>query len=187
MTGFAGLGGPQITIGHYGPFLSSVMRLAPQRASYRLRRMAWRVQHGPTPAFWRVSTAGRDNAKPSTKARAFCCGRSKLKYGQPRFMGDLVSSCCGNISLESMWLKTFGFAGWPCGPFGNPNEDVYWGPEDEWLGSKRYSEERALEDPAGPPAIGPDLCEPRDAARRQTRSCQGSANLTSATPLADGK
>jgi catalase-peroxidase len=59
----------------------------------------------------------------------------------------------GDCALESMGLKTFGFAGgredvW------EPEEDVYWGPEDTWLGDKRYSGDRQLENPLGAVQMG---------------------------------
>ncbi|MFP6702699.1 MAG: catalase/peroxidase HPI, partial [Planctomycetaceae bacterium] len=58
-----------------------------------------------------------------------------------------------NCALESMGFKTFGFAGgredvW------EPEEDIYWGPESEWLGDERYSGERDLEDPLGAVQMG---------------------------------
>ena len=76
----------------------------------------------------------------------------KQKYGNQISWGDLII-LCGNIALESMGLKTFGYAG---GRVDNwePEEDVYWGPEDEWLGSTRYSEERALENPLAAVQMG---------------------------------
>ena len=59
----------------------------------------------------------------------------------------------GNVALESMGFETFGFAGgredvW------EPDEDVYWGPETEWLGDERYSGERDLEQPLGAVQMG---------------------------------
>tara|TARA_R110002033_G_scaffold33000_5_gene70164 strand:+ start:85 stop:2301 length:2217 start_codon:yes stop_codon:yes gene_type:complete len=76
----------------------------------------------------------------------------KQKYGNQISWGDLII-LCGNTALESMGLKTFGYAG---GRVDNwePEEDVYWGPEDEWLGSTRYSEERALENPLAAVQMG---------------------------------
>ncbi|WP_286759409.1 catalase/peroxidase HPI [Sulfitobacter sp. UBA1132] len=76
----------------------------------------------------------------------------KQKYGNQISWGDLII-LCGNIALESMGLKTFGFAGGRVDRW-EPEEDVYWGPEDEWLGNKRYSEERALEDPLAAVQMG---------------------------------
>ena len=59
----------------------------------------------------------------------------------------------GNVALESMGFKTFGFAGgredvW------EPDEDVYWGPETEWLGDERYTGDRELEEPLGAVQMG---------------------------------
>ena len=76
----------------------------------------------------------------------------KQKYGNQISWGDLII-LCGNIALESMGLKTFGFAGGRVDRW-EPEEDVYWGPEDEWLGNKRYSQERALEDPLAAVQMG---------------------------------
>jgi catalase-peroxidase len=69
----------------------------------------------------------------------------KQKYGQKISWADLMIYA-GNCALESMGFKTFGFAGgredvW------EPQEDVYWGPESNWLGDKRYTGDRALENP----------------------------------------
>ena len=59
----------------------------------------------------------------------------------------------GNVALESMGFETFGFAGgredvW------EPEGDIYWGPESEWLGDKRYSGDRELENPLGAVQMG---------------------------------
>jgi catalase-peroxidase len=59
----------------------------------------------------------------------------------------------GNVALESMGFKTFGYAGgredvW------EPQEDIYWGPESEWLGDKRYSGDRQLENPLAAVQMG---------------------------------
>ena len=76
----------------------------------------------------------------------------KSKYGRKLSWADLLV-LAGNVSLESMGLKTFGFAGgredvW------EPDEDVYWGPESEWLGDERYSGERDLENPLAAVQMG---------------------------------
>ncbi|WP_138923920.1 catalase/peroxidase HPI [Sulfitobacter sp. BSw21498] len=96
----------------------------------------------------------------------------KLKYGNQISWGDLII-LCGNISLESMGLKTFGFAGGRVDRW-EPEEDVYWGPEDEWLGSKRYSEERALEDPLAAVQMGLIYVNPEGPDGKP--DLQGSAN-----------
>ncbi|HDY94591.1 MAG: catalase/peroxidase HPI [Sulfitobacter litoralis] len=96
----------------------------------------------------------------------------KQKYGNQISWGDLII-LCGNISLESMGLKTFGFAGGRVDRW-EPEEDVYWGPEDEWLGSKRYSEERALEDPLAAVQMGLIYVNPEGPDGKP--DLQGSAN-----------
>jgi len=76
----------------------------------------------------------------------------KKKYGKKISWADLMI-LAGNCALESMGFKTFGFAGgrediW------EPEEDIYWGSEDEWLGDKRYSGERDLENPLAAVQMG---------------------------------
>ena len=76
----------------------------------------------------------------------------KQKYGIKISWADLMI-LAGNVALESMGFKTFGFAGgredvW------ETEEDVYWGSEDEWLGDKRYSGERDLENPLAAVQMG---------------------------------
>jgi catalase-peroxidase len=76
----------------------------------------------------------------------------KKKYGQKISWADLMI-LAGNVALESMGFKTFGFGG------GRPDvweadEDVYWGPETTWLGDERYSGDRELEDPLGAVQMG---------------------------------
>jgi catalase-peroxidase len=76
----------------------------------------------------------------------------KQKYGQKISWADLMI-LAGNCALESMGFKTFGFAGgrediW------EPEEDVYWGAESEWLGDKRYSGDRELENPLAAVQMG---------------------------------
>jgi catalase-peroxidase len=76
----------------------------------------------------------------------------KKKYGQKISWADLMV-LAGNVALESMGFKTFGFGGgredvW------EPEEDVYWGPESTWLGDERYSGDRELEDPLGAVQMG---------------------------------
>jgi catalase-peroxidase len=76
----------------------------------------------------------------------------KKKYGKKISWGDLMI-LTGNCALESMGFKTFGFAGgredvW------EPHEDVYWGSEREWLGDKRYSGDRDLENPLAAVQMG---------------------------------
>ena len=76
----------------------------------------------------------------------------KQKYGQKISWADLMV-LTGNVALESMGFKTFGFGGgredvW------EPQQDVYWGSESEWLGDKRYSGDRELENPLAAVQMG---------------------------------
>ncbi len=76
----------------------------------------------------------------------------KKKYGNKLSWADLMI-LAGNVALESMGFKTFGFGGgrediW------QPEEDIYWGNEDTWLGDKRYSGERDLENPLAAVQMG---------------------------------
>ena len=76
----------------------------------------------------------------------------KQKYGRKISWADLMI-LAGNCALESMGLKTFGFAGgrediW------EPEEDINWGTETEWLGDKRYSGDRELENPLAAVQMG---------------------------------
>jgi catalase-peroxidase len=76
----------------------------------------------------------------------------KSKYGRKLSWADLMV-LAGNVALESMGFKTFGFAGgredvW------EPDEDVYWGPETTWLGDERYTGDRELENPLAAVQMG---------------------------------
>jgi catalase-peroxidase len=76
----------------------------------------------------------------------------KKKYGQKLSWADLMI-LAGNCAMESMGFNTFGFSGgredvW------EPDEDVYWGPEKEWLGDKRYTGDRDLENPLAAVQMG---------------------------------
>ncbi len=76
----------------------------------------------------------------------------KQKYGRKISWGDLMI-LAGNVALESMGFKTFGFGGGRVDTW-EPDEYVYWGAEAEWLGDKRYSGERDLENPLAAVQMG---------------------------------
>jgi len=76
----------------------------------------------------------------------------KKKYGQKISWGDLMV-LTGNVALETMGFKTFGFGGGRVDAW-EPDEDVYWGPETTWLGDERYSGDRELADPFGAVQMG---------------------------------
>src|SRR5689334_23737359 len=76
----------------------------------------------------------------------------KQKYGRKISWADLMI-LAGNVALESMGFKTFGFGGgredvW------EPEEDIYWGPEGKWLGDERYSGDRQLDNPLAAVQMG---------------------------------
>ncbi|MGP8271417.1 MAG: catalase/peroxidase HPI [Terracidiphilus sp.] len=76
----------------------------------------------------------------------------KQKYGRKLSWADLII-LAGNVALDSMGLKTYGFGGgrpdiW------EPEEDVYWGPETKWLGDERYKGNRQLDNPLGAVQMG---------------------------------
>lgn len=76
----------------------------------------------------------------------------KQKYGQNLSWADLLV-LSGNVALETMGFETFGFAGGRADVW-EAEEDVYWGPETEWLGDNRYSGDRELENPLGAVQMG---------------------------------
>ena len=88
----------------------------------------------------------------------------KQKYGRKISWADLLIFA-GNRALETMGFKTFGFGGgrediWA------PEEDVYWGPEREWLGDERYSGDRELANPFGAVQMGLIYVNPGGAERQ---------------------
>jgi catalase-peroxidase len=76
----------------------------------------------------------------------------KQKYGRKLSWADLMV-LAGNCALESMGFKTFGFAGGRVDVW-EPEEDIYWGSEDKWLGDARYSGDRKLENPLAAVQMG---------------------------------
>ena len=76
----------------------------------------------------------------------------KKKYGKKISWADLLV-LTGNVALETMGFKTFGFGGGRVDTW-EPEEDVYWGPETEWLDDKRYTGDRELEQPLGAVQMG---------------------------------
>jgi len=76
----------------------------------------------------------------------------KQKYGRKISWADLMI-LAGNVALESMGFKTFGFGGGRADTW-EPDEDIYWGPEGKWLEDERYSGDRDLENPLGAVQMG---------------------------------
>jgi catalase-peroxidase len=132
--------------GHYGPFM---IRMAWHSAgTYRISD--GRGGAGAGQQRFAPLNSWPDNANLD-KARRLLWPVKK-KYGQNLSWADLMV-LTGNVALESMGFETFGFAGgredvW------EPDEDVYWGPEKEWLGDERYTGDRELEDPLGAVQMG---------------------------------
>jgi catalase-peroxidase len=132
--------------GHYGPFL---IRMAWHSAgTYRISD--GRGGGGTGQQRFAPLNSWPDNANLD-KARRLLWPVKK-KYGQALSWADLMI-LAGNVALESMGFQTFGFAG------GRPDvweadEDVYWGPEQTWLGDERYTGDRNLEDPLGAVQMG---------------------------------
>jgi len=111
------------------------------------RAGTYRIRDGAAPVA--VSSASRpqqlaDNVSLD-KARRLLWP-VKQKYGRKLSWADLIV-LTGNVALESMGFKTFGFA---AGVRRLGTEEVYWGSEDKWLGDKRYTGDRVLENPLGP-------------------------------------
>src|ERR1700720_1726566 len=76
----------------------------------------------------------------------------KQKYGRKISWADLMI-LTGNVALESMGFKTFGFGGGRADIW-EPEEDIYWGPESTWLGDERYRGDRQLDNPLGAVQMG---------------------------------
>src|SRR5438477_6792698 len=131
--------------GHYGPFF---IRMAWHSAG------SYRIADGRGGAGSGAQRFAPLNSWPDNvsldKARRLLWP-IKQKYGRKISWADLMI-LAGNVALESMGFKTFGFGG------GREDvwepEEVYWGPEGEWLADKRYSGERDLENPLGAVQMG---------------------------------
>ncbi len=76
----------------------------------------------------------------------------KQKYGLKLSWADLLV-LAGNVAMDSMGFKTFGFAGGRADVW-EPEDDIYWGPEHKWLGDERYSGDRELDNPLGAVQMG---------------------------------
>jgi catalase-peroxidase len=132
--------------GHYGPFFV---------------RMAWhgagtyRIEDGRGGGGNGTQRFAPLNSWPDNgnldKARALLLP-IKQKYGRKISWADLML-LAGNVAMESMGLKMFGFAGGR-EDFWAPEEDIYWGPETTWLGDERYSGDRELQNPLGAVQMG---------------------------------
>ena len=132
--------------GHYGPFM---IRMAWHSAG------TYRISDGRGGAGAGQQRFAPLNSWPDNgnldKARRLLWPVKK-KYGQNLSWADLIV-LTGNVALESMGFKTFGFAGGRPDVW-EPDEDVYWGPETEWLGDDRYTGDRDLENPLAAVQMG---------------------------------
>ena len=132
--------------GHYGPFM---IRMAWHSAgTYRIAD--GRGGAGAGSQRFAPLNSWPDNANLD-KARLLLWP-IKQKYGVNISWADLMV-LAGNVALESMGFKTFGFAGGRADTW-EPEEDVYWGPESEWLGDERYTGDRELENPLAAVQMG---------------------------------
>ena len=132
--------------GHYGPFF---IRMAWHSAgTYRIAD--GRGGAGAGMLRFAPLNSWPDNANLE-KARLLLWP-IKQKYGKKLSWADLMV-LTGNCAMESMGFKTFGFGGGREDQW-EPEEDVYWGPESEWLGDKRYTGNRELENPLGAVQMG---------------------------------
>ena len=132
--------------GHYGPFF---VRMAWHSAG------TYRIGDGRGGSGFGTQRFAPLNSWPDNgnldKARRLLWP-IKQKYGRKISWADLIV-LTGTVAMDSMGFKTFGFAGgredvW------EPGEDIYWGSEDTWLGDKRYTGDRQLEDPLGAVQMG---------------------------------
>src|ERR1700722_9432206 len=132
--------------GHYGPFF---IRMAWHSAG------TYRISDGRGGAGMGTQRFSPLNSWPDNvsldKARRLLWP-IKQKYGKKISWADLMI-LTGNVALDSMGFKTFGFAGgredvWV------PQEDIFWGPEGKWLGNERYKGDRELDNPLGAVQMG---------------------------------
>jgi catalase-peroxidase len=132
--------------GHYGPFF---IRMAWHSAG------TYRIEDGRGGAGTGTQRFAPLNSWPDNgnldKARALLLP-IKQKYGRKLSWADLMI-LAGNVALESMGFKTFGFGGGRADVWA-PEEDIYWGPENTWLGDERYSGDRELMNPLGAVQMG---------------------------------
>ena len=132
--------------GHYGPF---IIRMAWHSAG------TYRVQDGRGGGGTGQQRFAPLNSWPDNvnldKARKLLWPVKK-KYGKSLSWADLMI-LAGNVALESMGFKTFGFAGGRVDAW-EPDADVYWGPETEWLADARYQGERELDNPLAAVQMG---------------------------------
>lgn len=132
--------------GHYGPMM---IRMAWHAAG------TYRVQDGRGGGGTGQQRFAPLNSWPDNgnldKARRLLWPVKK-KYGKALSWADLMI-LTGNVALESMGFETFGFAGGRVDAW-EPDEDVYWGPETEWLGDQRYTGERDLDNPLAAVQMG---------------------------------
>ena len=132
--------------GHYGPFF---IRMAWHSAG------TYRIQDGRGGAGCGMQRFAPLNSWPDNvnldKARLLLWP-IKQKYGKKISWADLMI-LTGNCALESMGFKTFGFAGGRADVW-EPEEDVYWGSEKEWLADNRYTGDRNLENPLAAVQMG---------------------------------
>jgi catalase-peroxidase len=132
--------------GHYGPFF---IRMAWHSAgTYRIGDGRGGAGSG-TQRFAPLNS-WPDNASLD-KARRLLWP-VKQKYGRKISWADLMI-LAGNVALESMGFKTFGFGGGRADVW-EPEEDIFWGPEGTWLGDERYSGDRQLDNPLAAVQMG---------------------------------
>ncbi|HVW08547.1 MAG TPA: catalase/peroxidase HPI [Bryobacteraceae bacterium] len=132
--------------GHYGPFF---IRMAWHSAgTYRIGD--GRGGAGAGTQRFAPLNSWPDNASLD-KARRLLWP-IKQKYGRKLSWADLMV-LAGNVALDSMGLKTFGFGGGRADVW-EPQDDIFWGPEGKWLGDERYTGNRELDNPLGAVQMG---------------------------------